>query len=161
MSAQLQGIQKYCQNNLPGIKSFQYAPFEWFSSLPLLIQNDGTIKGDFVFTVNDWLNAVVINSVNKYGLTIKNKRSSFGNPKQVLFSGIIVSDNELIQSELSSMEQYRFILKVIDKNDRIRILGTLDQPLSFKFSYSNKGNKNRYKIEFKGIMPHTPFIYTT
>lgn len=159
MSVELLGLSKYCETVRSGMLSFKYAPYKWFSSIPDLIQEDGTVSGSFQFDLNNWLDAVVFPKSNKMSLLIRKRRSSYGNLREIIYSGFIPEDNKHVQNELVRMEQERFILLSEDVNKRFRILGSKEQPLDFSFNYKNGDGRIGYTIEFKGIMSFNPPIY--
>lgn len=161
MSVQLTGLNKYCNPNLRGLYSIQYKPVHEITAEPEAIQSDGTIEGDFTFSSGTWLTASIIPSINKPIFEIGTNDSNPGNIKEVLLRALILSDNEDILDELNKMERMQFVLKVTDKNQRTRILGSKETPLSFTFSQTINNSSNAYTVQFKGIMTHTPYIYTS
>lgn len=105
-----------------GICSIQIAPREWLNAAPVVDFLTGKITTPITFiTGKDWLNIEFIPQSHNY--EENEKLSKSGKYFEIKFSGIINYADASLQQVLETMRYNQFIIKLIDRNKKIKIIG--------------------------------------
>ena len=161
---QLQSINSFCEDNIAGIIELKYAPYIWFEQLPLvdfmhtLPQNINLYEIIFKATF-DWLTMPIFPKKNKVDFNGKVQINKHGMPYNIDIGGILPQNNPAISYELHKMKNYRFIVSYKDLNNQQKLVGTLDNPLTFSYSEktdANVGSINGFDFQFTGLVQHLP-----
>lgn len=163
MSYELQSLNQVCgERNIPGVKKFQYAPIEWIASFPEYRIDPNTINTAVVFIPGkDWLDGAAV--VDTLLMKEIQRLSKQGPNLRVSITGAIAKDTPAINNEFNKMKDYCFIVLITDKNDNIKIVGSVEEPLVFK-SDLNTGRKTGdtagHDFVFSGLLTQKSAFYT-
>lgn len=79
--------------------------------------------------------------------------SENGGYHKKIFSANVPKDRPEINDLFNSMQNKKFILQIMDANGLKKLIGTIDEPLTFKSGYDTKANfqgRAEYQISFEG-----------
>jgi hypothetical protein len=96
------------------------------------------------------------------GFDEESNYSQSGTGLNISVKGFIPGHNDVLESRLQSMLRKKFVLVVSDFEGRKRIIGTLKNPLRFKWSFStgNRTNSRKgYDIQFFHTAAKSPLFY--
>lgn len=146
--------------NIPGIKKIEYIPVKWIELWPEFIDTNNTITTPIqLIAGKNWLLASFSTKTSKY--IEKLKSNNKGLKYESSITAFISLDTPKISELFNSMARNQFIVKLTDKNNLVRIVGTPITPLSFSsdLSTGKKGGDTKgYSYTFFGdLFDKAPF----
>jgi hypothetical protein len=148
----LQSITKICGvQNIPGIITLEYTPATWINKNAW---EDWTVNGNQAVGITwaddtqQWLSMPLLAESIRWQ---EQPASSLDGPSySQQLSGVLPNIRVDIQSVFKDMDMYRFVLRLRDKNKKVWIIGSPENPLTFSATASN-GDDNSYAIKFEGV----------
>jgi hypothetical protein len=146
--------------NLPGLKLIQYAPTNWINpaTYEKILSDSYNWQYDIPFQTGDWLTMPLLSNQRPWN---ESQRNSPNGPYfEQQLSGVIPNLRPDVSGEFDAMTQYKFILKLEDRNGKTWLLGTLDHPFQFVCDGSagaGSGALNNYSIQFISQTPHRAY----
>ena len=150
---ELTAISSYCGTNIPGVLFIDYAPVEWINAAGW---EGWTVAGnqptDIPWKPGDynWLRMPLIGQTIRWNETSNTTPNGKVYPQRL--SGIIPNLRVDISDTIEETERYeRFILRLRDRNNKVWIIGTPENPLTFTADAGTEsGGGSEYAIEFAG-----------
>lgn len=146
----LQGLNIICKNPF-GIVEVEYLPTTFFNMSTFdLRQSGGTFTG-VLGNTQAFFKAPLAKIQKSLDGSID--ETPQGDVLKYGVQGAILEDTASVASELREMKQYRYILKIKDDEGRVRILGTIENPCRFNFSFIKSDSGNSYQISWSTTTP--------
>ncbi|NBW09826.1 MAG: hypothetical protein EBR82_17555 [Caulobacteraceae bacterium] len=148
----LQSITKICGVlNIPGIITLEYTPATWINAN---LWEDWTVNGNQATSItwaddnNQWLSMPLLGESIRWQEQESNSLDGTTYSQQL--SGILPNVRVDVQAIFQEMDRYRFVLRLKDKNKKVWIIGSPNNPLTFSATATN-GDDNSYQIKFEGV----------
>jgi hypothetical protein len=146
-------------DNTGSLTTIHFVPVEDVLSIPAPV--DYTVSDPVVMAVDkNWYTAEVTQDTP--GFSEKEFKGKEGSGLNVLVEAFIPGHNPTITSILNGMRYRRFLLIVKDQEGQKRLLGSLKNPMRFKWEFDT-GNKaaslKGYKITFYQTAKVSPYFY--
>lgn len=146
----LKGLTVICKNPF-GIVEVEYLPTTDFNMNTFdLRSDDGVFTG--VLGNNRAFYKAPLAKIQK-SLDGSIEETPQGDVLKYGVQGAILEDTASVANELRNMKQYRYILKIKDDEGRVRILGTIENPCRFNFSFIKSDSGNSYNISWSTTTP--------
>lgn len=149
----LQSISKICGvPNIPGITLLEYTPAKWINAN---LWEQWTINGNqataitWVDDTQQWLSMPLLQESITWQEQESNSLDGVSYTTQL--SGVLPNVRVDVQELFDQMDQYRFVLRIRDRNKKVFIIGTPENPLTFSATLNN-ANDNSYSIKFEGVV---------
>lgn len=144
----LQSISDFCgEVNLPGLIKVEYAPVDWINSETYdQIISDSRNWQKQIDLTNSWLTLPLLPTSDR--LWRENERTGAqGKFYESEVAGITPKLRPAVTQQFEEMSEYRFIVRITDKNNKPWLIGTLDNGLAFSAS-SVTNSRNQYSPRF-------------
>ena len=158
---ELQGLSKYCgRQNYPGIVRIEYLPTKWVDGFRYesIITNAWNWQVQIPLLANrQWLTAYTLTKKNIWNESQGGSRQ--GKYYDQTVNLVLPAMRPEVSGELDSMANYRYLLKIMDRQKRNWILGTLETPFDFTVinETGDTNGFNNYELEFNSRTPHKAY----
>jgi hypothetical protein len=158
----LVSISNYCGRNLGGLSSLLYIPHEWVNEAAYNRIVSALHNWQEAITLEDetdWLTMPLLHRGRSF--SENSLRSEQGNYYEPTIEGIIPNLRPAVTGLLEEMENYRYLVRLTDRNGKPWLIGTLDAPLSFRAEATGGGDSalNNYRIAFSAQAPRRMYGY--
>lgn len=155
----LQSISNFCGKNLPGLYTIEYAPTDIINTELYTQRLDGHawVSG-IPFASGSWLQAPVFFRADQ--LWQQNQRESpQGRSYTNLVSGLTPKLSLAVEEQLEQMANHAYLLRLLDRNGKYWLLGTLETPFYFTASSSsgNAQQRGQYQLNWQSELPQRAF----
>jgi hypothetical protein len=162
MSVELQSIESYCgQPNAGGLLQIFYAPITWIDTFPEGPDDNYDITDAVVFDIGkDWLSAKVVSESLRYREPQQDSKQ--GKYYNQVLEAIIPMWTAALSGEYNRMKHFRFILRVIDREGKERLLGSPRYPFKFSSALDTGAavsNLKAHAIQFTAQNPNKAYGY--
>lgn len=144
--------------NMGGCSAFNFIPQYFAESIPLYTGNQ-LISQVVLKSGCSWLIGLALPQTLKFDENIES--SEAGDLYKYIVSGSYAGQASEIALLFDEMKNQPFILDILDNNNKRRLLGSMSNPLIFKFYYSSKdqpGSRPEYAFSFTYSTPkQAPF----
>ena len=134
--------------NMGGNESFYFSPVGNIKTLPDPVNSIISSSIDFYSSYDFYIGKANYKSLD---FSESQKETDGGPVYNISIKGFYPGLNATMLNLFTEMAKYSHIVKITDFNENIRIAGTKQAPLKFKFSQvtgSEPGSKNGYNFEF-------------
>jgi hypothetical protein len=144
----MNNFPEYNCENYGGLSGFNFIPQYAVASMPSCI---GNLLSEVlpVKTGFEWF--IGLSLYNSLQFTETPKPSDPGDLYEYIVSGIYPGQTTELATLLDEMKGQPFILDIIDNNNQRRLLGSLINPVMFKYAYASKdqvGSRPEYTFSF-------------
>lgn len=123
-------ISKFEEDNFSGVQVFDFVPVNDVQYMPPINERIHTLENAIVLKAGkNWIRVYSTQGTMKY--TEKKKASPNGFYYHQSLEFNVPKDRKEITALFTGMEQFRFICKYKDLNQKWKILGTLENPFEF------------------------------
>jgi len=160
ITSMAQSSQPCAKQNSPGVIKIEYIPINWILTWPEFIDTNNTITSSIqLIPTKDWLLGSFSTGTSKY--SEKTKKSKKGLKYKASLKAFISIDSPEISDLFNKMARELFVVKITDKNNSIRILGTPTVPFQFSSELSTgkkTGDSKGHDYTFYGdLFEKAPF----
>ena len=154
--SQLIGLGEYCgQTNFSGLLEIEYVPTEWVdhSTYEYIVNSSFNWQYEIQFVQGSWLKAYALPTSKIW--EENQQRNNQGPFYDQSVQAVIPKLKPSVSGEFDKMPQYRYLLRLTDRNNTKWILGTLENPFEFSSngSVGGDGSLNNYSISFRSQTP--------
>jgi hypothetical protein len=143
-------IKKHENDNLGSVVELKFLPIEAVETMPIAV--NGAVHAPVVLKQNfAWINCYC--SPNTISFKEDAADSEHGTYYKKKLSGKTPKDRSEVIDSFSKMDNGKFILLYKDANGTLKLIGSPDEPIYFKNSFSTKedvAQRNEYDINFEG-----------
>jgi hypothetical protein len=147
----IKDIKRQIESNLGGVNSYIFIPKNDVVFIPPVI--NGSIKmGIDIKAGTKWFRGYGVEGTMRY--TDDQSESDHGDSFEKKFIATIPKDQESLVEFINSTVNKKFILLCTTNNEEHILLGTIEEPLSFKSNTDSKAavnERNEVTIEFFGV----------
>lgn len=161
---ELISISKLCATNLGGLNEIQYAPIDWIDrdAYRRIIKAD-TYNWQVAIPFlpeKDWLSMPLLPADRVWQET--QQLGEFGPSYEQSIQGKLPGMLPATAAMLTEMDGYRYIVRLKDRNNRMFLVGTIEEPLAFSASggTGSQSTLNGYTIQFFGRTRRRAYCYT-
>lgn len=153
--------------NLGGLTHVEYAPTTWVNRnlYDPIISVEGNWQKAIEFETGNWLSLPLL--TDRRNWNERGIRTEQGMHYEQTVGGTIPALRPEASIEIAEMEEYRFLLRLLDRNGQYWILGTLDNPFDFIVEAASgdaRNGLNNYSVQFRcvtrrrayGYVPYVP-----
>ena len=141
----MQNIDFFTGDNTGSLESFEFIPFTDVSNIPDaalgIIDSAVTLETD-----KAWYTAKA--TPDTLGYKEVSQQSENGTSYKKEFVAFIPSDLPAIANLFSEMENERFIIKYTDYEGRVKLVGSIEEPLQFKSDMNTQTDSSGRKGHF-------------
>ncbi len=146
----MEDINKHCDDNLGGVFLLNFIPVKEVASLAAPVDNK-VCEALVTTATGRWRACYGTEGTIKFTEDLQeDPNGDFHKVKLMLFTP---KDRTELSNTLNLMRNKKFIVEYTDNNNHRKIIGTPDEPLSFRYSLDT-GNavpsRNGYALEFYG-----------
>ena len=155
----MDNINAFSGENLAGFELLEFAPVDNISDIP--DQKDGEITSAISFLVISQMYTIY---AKKGSIQFEEQSSSdkAGNYFNVTVRCVVPKLTSTQLANLQSMERRLYVVKAKDNNGTYRLIGTLEEPLRFKYNPAqreNPGDVAGFTLEFFGKLSSSAPFY--
>lgn len=145
----MQNFTTFSGPNLGGCKSFLFIPINDISSIPDPV--DMVISSAVVLrSGKSWYTGYSTLETLEFAERQKNTRA--GSSFDKIINGSYPKQSNSMLALFNEMDGQRFVIQITDNNDVVRLVGTINNPLIFRFDFTTgqqAANLNGYKFVFE------------
>lgn len=152
-------IKEYSGNNLGGILRFRFILSDDVETYGTP-DNHRIIEPLQLKTGKYWKDAYA--TLETIGYTEKPESSKHGEVFKCSFVGVTPQDSPENAHNFNAMRNGKFLVDYTDSNGLRKIIGSIDEPLSFKSSLNTKqkiADRNEHVFEFYATITHKAYVY--
>lgn len=146
----MEDINKHCDDNLGGVQPFKFIPVDDIASMVEPI-NSKVLEPVTLKALARWFNCYATEGTIKYNE--EKQQSPHGDYYKAKLTAFIPKDRAEVIEQLKQMNNKLFVIDYTDNNGLRKLVGTIDNPLSFSDTIDtgdNASKRNGYTIEFSG-----------
>lgn len=160
MSETLTGLARLCGGNTGGLTKVEYVPVDLIAKDSFEpITNGRNLQKAVVLTSGDWL-TVFLDIGRQYREPFR--RDVQGGRYEQDIAGNIIGTSDALEEELERMPRRRYLVRITERDGRIRLIGTPTAPLTFEYEYdtgASVADSRGYQIRFFGLTPDKSYLY--
>lgn len=150
----MNGFREILADNFPGISSFQFVDV---TDVETVSEPDGMEVTVTLKSGKDWLDGY---SSERFTYTENVEDDDNGDLYSVSLSGFFPGDDEELLAYFIALKKKRYLLKVKDNNNYVRLMGSVDIPARFTVVRIVDTQELGYRFRFTAVHADLPPFFT-
>lgn len=144
--------------NIGGLALIEFIPIDNISSMAEPDPGENVVTTPVLTGVSDFVKMYA--TIDTMRLNYPQESTAHGEKFNLTVKGFIPKLQQPTDLNLDSLKNQQLIVKCTDENGKVRICGTVESPMSFRFSSDTgekKSDRNGADVVFYGESDHAPF----